>query len=743
MNIQSERPDELLTIAVLITLLLLVGLVGLFWSTWNRLVLSPTPTPTATDSIRPTETPDVRATQIAVELGTQAAEVARTLLTETPVDNSPNATSPVPGLTTSAALVTTTVTFSPSLSVSPDATFELQTTSTVDQQLVPIVIAGGGAASTRSSTADPTAISDSTTVTPTVSPIDNGSNSSGGTNTPEAILMPIIVNNPALPTLQSPTASPLLPVSTTPAGADSGNETATSTPPPTETPTPPATATPTPLPTATPTPTRFITDVMSGIVRASGADMRRGPSGIYNVVMNLTGNQQVSIEGRDVSGEWIYICCPADNSGGWIRLADAIPVGNLFDGDETPPEGADPNDIRWLRIRAPDPGLSPVPQSFQPAVDIFPLPRYNNANQGRLSVLPAPPLIQPLWPVRPRAARDFRAPVTISEQGVLANSDDGHLYNFSFEVGDQKWRHAYENGAQSSRAAVLSDSFIYTVDEAGFVYSLTDQGASASLNWREQLRTLEPTSQILEPATDITILGPFLYVGARDNNNLYIVGLNRQDGNVLFAEGIDGTVLHYPTIGGQMIYIATDAGLFAKDAARGFTVWSRTDENLTQISAPPIYSAPGVEALAELYVVRRNGDIIALNANTGGDNTNGASSGRELWRVNDGETVTGMALDGSNIYLSGADFIKAFDREEHTREWRVNIFGEVPGGPLVSPTTLLAVTVNGSIVFIEPATGIIQFEASVGTVVTSGFAVTSQHLFLPAPDNTVRAYTNP
>src|SRR6185369_13165758 len=65
---QRNRASAILTISVVVSLMLLLGIGSLFWLVQNRFLLAPTPTPTATPAPLLTATPDFRATGVMEDM---------------------------------------------------------------------------------------------------------------------------------------------------------------------------------------------------------------------------------------------------------------------------------------------------------------------------------------------------------------------------------------------------------------------------------------------------------------------------------------------------------------------------------------------------------------------------------------------------------------------------------------------------------------------------------------------------
>ena len=177
------------------------------------------------------------------------------------------------------------------------------------------------------------------------------------------------------------TVSLSLPVISSGSASESIIPTPTSTNPPLLTATPtvlPVTPTatqplPTPSPTTTPTP--YTVGQLRAYVEEAGVKRRQGPGSWYGDYGDDEEGEfesgEIWLQSRTASGEWVY-ASQNDNTG-WLRQADARPRDNDLPDDA--PEGANPNDVRWLSVQSPPggPDAPPIPSPI-PAND-FPLVR--------------------------------------------------------------------------------------------------------------------------------------------------------------------------------------------------------------------------------------------------------------------------------------------------------------------------------------------------------------------------------
>lgn len=786
---QQSRSDEIVTIAILIALLVLVGLVGLFWSTWNRVALAPTPTPTATSSPPVTSTPDRAATQIAVQLATQTAEAvalaqrldatqtAIVLLTEQPTltsialtqEASASASATAEAQLTLAAQLTATQvvtnvnsTDTPNNLQTPAPRADEPLTTTNISIYNPIVTGDdsqqgegdtGQSGSTQGTTTiiSPTAaaaaiaptvqLTATAQLTATIQPTPTQSILTERNPLPAStgVYVPVAINSESPTETPVPPEQPTLPPTTVPADLTGGEgtdgttdgaaEEATVAPAEdTLAPTPTETLTPTPVPTPTPIPTRFVQEELDGVVSVGDnekAKLRSNPLG--NEIGELEHNTQLSLKSRTLTGEWINVCC-LNQQVGWLRRTELKIENNVLDAGA--PDDADPNDTRWLRVegaQANNP-LARPPQVQLPPAGTYPLFRGNSANQGRVTQLPTAP-VSSFWEGKQGiASAQVVSPITLSASGVFVNTQDGRLYSFAKDTGDERWRVSFEpeNIINVSRASVINGTQLYAVGDTGFMYRFED-GSSEEATWTVRL---EVNNTPLTPVTNINMSDGNLYLGARNETTHYLASVRQADGLFRFpAQELQGASMQYPAIGGQLVFIGTDVGVFARDTSDGTEVWANT-ENLSGISAPPVYGYPGVEALSELYVARQNGELIALDANTGA----------RLWAFSAGSAITGMALDDDYLYATVNGFLKVISREERGMLADIGISGSVPSGPVVSATTIMVVTSSGEITFVERGSWrVIDSRPADGTGVTS-FAANGPVLYIHNNGTSVRGF---
>ncbi len=557
--VRRSSPAEIITIAVLIAVLLLLGVGLMMWAVRTDLAFGPTPTPTATPGPPRSPTTDFRATRVAEDMLTQTAHQALLMGTRTPT--------PVDLVTSEAPGVL--------------LTRELTATATLTPTEVTVMLPGvvvGPITSTETPTPE----------TPTEEP----------TPTAIIVLLPIGMAHSPLPTPTPTDTPPFIPPTEIP------TDTPPPVVPPTDTPTftvEPPTPTP-PPPTATPTTTPvYLVSSLRAVVQNQNTTMRLGPSNIYTPTGTIGANAEVQLLGRSRSGEWVYACCLADNRPAWIRQAYARPSGNTLGSDA--PEDANPNDVRWLPVQPIASDLQPLPEVTPVPGEDYPLYRYTRDARGQLPQVPPPPL-DLAWPVPGQASQPLISPVAVSGASVLVASADHHLYSFDRINGNQRWRNNL--GQPIRQAPAVVDGTIFVADETGRLIALQDRGNESVQIWN--------TSTGRPAVTSFNVYSDTLFIGLGADDVYEVVAVDRRDGSIRNRHTMIGSVMRYPVIGDQLVY-AAGGQVVARDVFNYEVVWERGD--LNNISAGPVYSSPGVRGLAELYLVDGNNRIWCLDANTG------------------------------------------------------------------------------------------------------------------------------
>ncbi|MBX3001053.1 MAG: PQQ-binding-like beta-propeller repeat protein [Caldilineaceae bacterium] len=531
---------------------------------------------------------------------------------------------------------------------------------------------------------------DTPTPTITLTPTETPTPLDTPTETP-TVEMTVVISMPSIvgggppasglittPTDIVPTVSPI--ETPTPINGDGngGDQTATDEPSLAETQTPTATWTPV---------IAAQEDVLLQAFTIRAAPVREGPSTLYTLTTTIPAQQRLVLRGRDTSGEWIYVCCE-QNVNGWIRQANL----DLRDNQLPPsaPSNGTPNDARWLLEKQSTAiALTPIPAKTPIPAGDFPLYRRSSAGHAQVNNTFLSTL-RDAWPQPAQAPLSLSSPVIVAGQSVIVASEDLELNSFDKNSGNQRWRHRFTHVIR--HAVAVLQPFVYVVDTDGNLFSFIDQGNAISPYWQVKLPT--------QPRSAPNLYGNFLFIAGMDNR---LYAINKDNGAVVWSIATPGSNLQYPIAGNQLLYAGNNSLQAVDIYNNGAVVWERSDI-FSSVSAPPIYSQPGVLALAELYAANGNGNIYALDANTG----------KEIWTYSSNERVEMMALDRSNLYASGNNFIKAIARSNGALLWNYPVSGIV-GGPIVGEGRLFFATESGTVQILDAFQG----------VLTTGFNVAS------------------
>ena len=715
-----NRPFVLALAGVVISILLVATVAALIFGLGAGIVLAPTPTPTATPRGQREPTPDARATLVAEDVLTQVAyQGGLPRSTPNPI-LLPIVADLVAGRATDvseAEAATAVAGSNAEVGGNRPASDGGQTV------LVPVVSNPGAPTPTPFSTATPTL--DLPTVppgSPTLVRIDIPIVSQpGSTPTPSSTPSP----TEPLPTEIPPTETP--PPTDVPP-TDSFTETPTFAP--TFTPTPSPSETPSPTATAgTPTATDFPFGVASLNARIDAGDSGRdtrgfpGPALRYASLGTFNPETEVDIIGRSATGEWVVVCC-LDGRNVWMRQASVRLLDNFV--PEGAPEGFNPNDVRRLPLRTVEPALTPAPEATPSPVpaDDFPQQQRLPGNEASQPALPS--ALAVAWSSSP-AGGNLTSPAVVSGDSVVVASSDNHIYSYNRSAGSQQWR--LDIGTRVTVAPAVRDDLIVVVDVSGSVIALRDNGNSATELWRSSNGSLPPTS-------GPNFVGDLPLV-AGSNGATHAVAIFNSSGQRGFAAALDAAPQH-PAFGDQLTYIG-HAGVSAYDMRFSTLVWRNS--SLGTVTAPPVYSWPGVRAAADLYVAEAGGDVVFLDANSGlvldrHDNNSGS------------DPVTALAVSDAHVYVAGNNFLYALRRTDAEQVWRVNL----PGSPVGAPVAQSGVVIGDERVLVVTNVGVVQiYSGATGSTLVSATvpsvggaaAVGGNFLFVPGADSTLRAFRGP
>ncbi len=254
-----------------------------------------------------------------------------------------------------------------------------------------------------------------------------------------------------------------------------------------------------------------------------------------------------------------------------------------------------------------------------------------------------------------------------------------------------------------------------------------------------------------------------VFIALRDG---HVSAVNETDGTVVWQ--VIHQVVGQPTVGGNLLYVATRDELKALDTATGQTRWSIPIE--APLSAPPVWNAGWLIAALEtqtllalraetgetiwrqsmggrvpvapslagdrMYVSLDNESVVALSLMTGktlweqslggtpseilplDDLFVGATDnyfyrlsrldGSVKWRWRTGGDIVGLpAVDTKRVYFSSLDNVLwALNRSNGVQQWRQPLSARPSAGPMQAGDLLLLASISQDLSFFDPVTGV-------------------------------------
>ena len=171
---------------------------------------------------------------------------------------------------------------------------------------------------------------------------------------------------------------------------------------------------------------------------------------------------------------------------------------------------------------------------------------------------------------------------------------------------------------------------------------------------------------------------------------------------------------------GERVYVASGEAIHALSAANGQVAW-RVPTG-TRPTAPPLAHAGWVIAVA-------GGELIAIRA----------SDGTVVWRRHVGPVEFRPSLDGEQLVVSIVDGqVAALDLRDGSPRWTTRL-GASPSEPLVIGGRVYVGTKDRYFYSLRSSSGRIVDHKRVAAELMGRVAVTEQHVFFAALDNTINA----
>lgn len=569
-------------------------------------------------------------------------------------------------------------------------------------------------------------------ITATPLPTETSTPTATGTATetpdPETVQLPTLTATPSPSSPNNDGATATVTDPAQPTATEVATETAVPTEAPTETPTNLPTETPIPTDTATatpsgpPTPPLYVVASLKGVITQDGV-LKRGPNQLYPTiepVLNL--GQQVELRGRDRFGEWIYLCCSNDQSG-WVRQAFVSAQNNTLPSGA--PVTVTPDDIALLPIQAADPVLAATPTPTPLSSNVFPQALRDRTNQAFVPALPRPPFT---FTLRDQATTGSATlgDVVVSMNGMFIASADARIYSFEPQFGSQHWRQ--DVGGLATYGLLVQDNRIYAAmaqNGGGLVVTLQDRGFDGVRLWSHNVP--------LPPVAPLALAGDRLFVTVQSEADQGIYTLNPLTGDEIWSYTLPasaaGRTLYKPAVGNQLLYVGGDQ-IRALDIVSGTLIWESS--NLPGISTSPIFSAPGLAKLSELFVADGNNRALLLDANTGA----------QQWQFAAAGPITGMALNDTTLFVGGQSFLQGLNRETGVLLWQTSLNALVIGNPIVSPDLVVVATESGQIQVLDARNGLFLAAGQLQVTVTGGPTASRGWVYVPTANQSIYALSS-
>ncbi|MFO7676243.1 MAG: PQQ-binding-like beta-propeller repeat protein [bacterium] len=205
----------------------------------------------------------------------------------------------------------------------------------------------------------------------------------------------------------------------------------------------------------------------------------------------------------------------------------------------------------------------------------------------------------------------LRSSPAISENGqaIYVGGGDGRLYAFGTD-GGWKWQAPWTPSPDSiagedlGATPVIDGANVYCAGEPGYVYKLTDVGASATRSWSFKARDEIHSSPVLT-ASHLVVC----------DDSGYVYWLNPADGAPVHEFHCDGDITGSPAVGsGGNIYVGTDQGSMYALSSTGTVVWRYAPDSA---KAAPVIASAVITPDGGIVFGNDLGYVFKLNAGSG------------------------------------------------------------------------------------------------------------------------------
>jgi outer membrane protein assembly factor BamB len=270
------------------------------------------------------------------------------------------------------------------------------------------------------------------------------------------------------------------------------------------------------------------------------------------------------------------------------------------------------------------------------------------------------------FPVEPQGAfTTFAAPHLTEDGQLLLGGYDNILYSVNAENGAQNW---VFSGASSRYIAppLAVGEKIFAPNSNHVLYILNKQGS------------LERTFGTGEPLWGQPAFSEgAVYLTSMDHS---LYALDAESGTELWSADLGGTIIGSPVVDSGSIYVGTLDSTVVSLSADGRTQWTFTTQGW--VWAPPLVVD------GQVFVGDLDGVFYAIDA----------ANGRELWRVETNDAITGSAaLFDDSLYLvneGGSLLSISFDGRSRQVPLPETYAGPLYGQPVVAGDLLIVGLLN-------------------------------------------------
>ena len=319
--------------------------------------------------------------------------------------------------------------------------------------------------------------------------------------------------------------------------------------------------------------------------------------------------------------------------------------------------------------------------------------------------------------------------VAVHNSSVYVGSNDGYVYSFDTETGEEQWK--YETNGSTTGGIAVRKNHVYAGDDTGRVYALTTDGA---FKWSFN----SPGAALYDP---ISTTGKYVAFTVTPKSGIksYLHVLDHRGNEILSSRGSDlGTrkskTYHTvpPTISGERIYHPGAGGLMRIGIEYGELEWEGTYAN----TAPSVVNNSLVSASF--------GGISSANESDGSTKWSSGIPDDEIYFaqgnspiVADRTVVTAVgSRDNDKGYVYAHDFVTG------ERRWATKIPSDLGSSPVADSQYAYVGDYDGTIHALSLTTGSVEWTVETGGPIVSEFALADGVLYVGSNDGYLYAIHN-